>query len=82
MRYEFEKYAPAQKGRFNGLPGLTGLWQVSGKNNTSFSEMIRLDLQYLEHMSPWLDLKIMAKTIPALVGQVIETRIKKRTKKK
>jgi len=78
VRYEYENYSPAQKGRFYCLPGLTGLWQVSGKNNTSFSEMIRLDLQYLEHMSPWLDLRIMAKTIPALIRQVIETRVSKK----
>ncbi len=72
--YEYENYLPEQKRRFETLPGLTGLWQVSGKNKTTFSEMIALDVQYAENKSPWLDVKIIARTIPALVSQVRETR--------
>jgi lipopolysaccharide/colanic/teichoic acid biosynthesis glycosyltransferase len=72
--YEYEHYLPSQKRRFETLPGLTGLWQVSGKNKTTFSEMIALDVHYAENKSPWLDLKIMFKTLPALVSQVREAR--------
>ena len=74
LPYEYENYGPAQKRRFNTLPGLTGLWQVSGKNKTTFSEMIALDVRYAQEKSAWLDLKIMFKTIPALVSQVLDTR--------
>lgn len=48
-------------------PGLTGLWQVSGRSNLTFEEMVRLDLYYAEHWSPWLDVKIMLRTIPAIL---------------
>jgi exopolysaccharide production protein ExoY len=72
--YEFEDYAPWHKRRCEGLPGLTGLWQVEGKNHTTFDEMVRLDVLYLSRQSPWLDLRIMCKTLPALVSQFRETR--------
>ncbi|HTS18590.1 MAG TPA: sugar transferase [Verrucomicrobiae bacterium] len=71
---EYEKHLPGQKERFNTLPGLTGLWQVSGKNTTTFNEMIRLDLQYNQEKSFWLDMKIMIRTIPALIVQVRQMR--------
>lgn len=77
LPYEYDSYVPAQKRRFNSLPGLTGLWQVSGKNKTTFSEMIALDIQYSETKSLWLDLKIMLRTLPALLGQVQEVRARK-----
>jgi lipopolysaccharide/colanic/teichoic acid biosynthesis glycosyltransferase len=76
--YEYENYLPEQKRRFNTLPGLTGLWQVSGKNKTTFSEMIALDIRYAETKSLPLDVKIMARTLPALITQVKETRAKRR----
>jgi lipopolysaccharide/colanic/teichoic acid biosynthesis glycosyltransferase len=66
MRYEFERYKAWQRERFNAVPGLTGLWQVSGKNRTTFEEMIRLDVEYCRNQSVWLDCKIMLRTIPAL----------------
>ena len=71
---EFAKYEPWQRERVNGLPGLTGLWQVSGKNNTTFNEMIRMDLSYLNNMSILLDLKIMFKTGGAIARQLLESR--------
>jgi lipopolysaccharide/colanic/teichoic acid biosynthesis glycosyltransferase len=74
VRYEYEKLMPWQKERFNCLPGLTGLWQVSGKNNTTFDEMMRLDIYYVRHCNVGFDLYIIAKTIPALMVQMIETR--------
>jgi lipopolysaccharide/colanic/teichoic acid biosynthesis glycosyltransferase len=55
------------------MPGLTGLWQVSGKNRTTFDEMIRLDIQYAENLSLPLDLKIIALTVPALLLQLRDT---------
>jgi lipopolysaccharide/colanic/teichoic acid biosynthesis glycosyltransferase len=71
---EFERYQPPQQKRVNTPPGLTGYWQVNGKNKTTFSEMIAMDIYYAEHMSPWLDLLIILKTIPALIAQTIESR--------
>jgi len=71
---EFANYEPWQRERVNGLPGLTGLWQVSGKNKTTFNEMIRMDLAYLNSMSLFLDLKIMLKTAAAIAQEVIESR--------
>ena len=70
--YEYEEYRPWQKERIKGLPGLTGLWQVSGKNKTTFDEMIHLDISYLRSKSIGLDLGIMLKTAPALLQQVKE----------
>jgi lipopolysaccharide/colanic/teichoic acid biosynthesis glycosyltransferase len=71
---EFERYADSQTGRFNVAPGLTGYWQVSGKNKTTFQQMIELDCYYAEHLSLPLDLAILAATIPAMVLQCVESR--------
>ena len=70
LSYECEEYQPSQRERFNTLPGLTGLWQVSGKNHTSFAEMMRLDISYTRHKTLWLDLAIILKTVPAILGHV------------
>ena len=67
---EYDRYLPWQRERFRTLPGLTGLWQVSGKNRTTFNEMIDFDIQYVRTQSPWLDLKIMLKTIPVVMVEV------------
>jgi lipopolysaccharide/colanic/teichoic acid biosynthesis glycosyltransferase len=77
--YEYEKYTTWQKERFASLPGLTGLWQVSGKNKTTFNEMISFDIKYAKTKSLWLDLKIMLLTLPALLQQVYETRTSRKT---
>jgi lipopolysaccharide/colanic/teichoic acid biosynthesis glycosyltransferase len=74
LPYEYERYLPWQRERFAALPGLTGLWQVSGKNRTTFVEMIQLDIKYARAKSFWFDLKIMVRTIPALISQIWETR--------
>jgi lipopolysaccharide/colanic/teichoic acid biosynthesis glycosyltransferase len=79
VAYEYEKYQPWQRERFNTAPGLTGLWQVSGKNNTTFTEMIQLDIRYAHDKTLWLDLKIIFKTIPALLVQMWESRMKKKS---
>jgi lipopolysaccharide/colanic/teichoic acid biosynthesis glycosyltransferase len=76
--YEYEAYQPWQRRRFDAVPGLTGLWQVSGKNRTTFNEMIRLDIAYSERMSLWLDLQIILRTLPALWQQCLDSRAHKR----
>jgi lipopolysaccharide/colanic/teichoic acid biosynthesis glycosyltransferase len=74
LAYEAARYLPWQLERFNALPGLTGLWQVNGKNRTTFTRMIQLDIEYTRTKSLGLDLKIMLKTIPALAVQVWDNR--------
>jgi lipopolysaccharide/colanic/teichoic acid biosynthesis glycosyltransferase len=74
IAYEFEEYTPDQRRRCDAVPGLTGLWQVSGKNRLSFDEMIRLDIKYAETLSLGLDLAIILRTIPALITQIMDTR--------
>ena len=74
LPYEFEQYRPWQKERFETVPGLTGLWQVSGKNKTTFVEMVQLDIIYAKHKTLWWDFKIIAMTIPVLLFQMLETR--------
>jgi lipopolysaccharide/colanic/teichoic acid biosynthesis glycosyltransferase len=71
---EFEAYEPWQRGRVQALPGLTGYWQVNGKNKTTFTEMIQMDLFYAGAMSLKLDLAILFRTFPALLEQFLETR--------
>jgi lipopolysaccharide/colanic/teichoic acid biosynthesis glycosyltransferase len=78
LPYEYENYLPWQKGRFKTVPGLTGLWQVSGKNRTTFARMIELDIQYAKTKTLWLDLKIILKTIPALIVQIQDIRKRKK----
>lgn len=60
---EWDDYPPQQRRRFEATPGMTGLWQVSGKNKLSFSEMVDLDLQYIQNRSPGFDLWILFKTL-------------------
>jgi lipopolysaccharide/colanic/teichoic acid biosynthesis glycosyltransferase len=69
---EFEKYDGWQRARVNAYPGLTGYWQVNGKNGTTFRQMIEMDLFYAEKSSIGLDLWIIIKTPAALLGQVLE----------
>lgn len=74
LPYEYEKYLPRHRERCRTLPGLTGLWQTSGKNRTTFEEMIDLDIHYARHKSLFMDLKIIAMTIPALLAQARDVR--------
>jgi exopolysaccharide biosynthesis polyprenyl glycosylphosphotransferase len=55
--------------RYGVLPGMTGLWQISGRSGLSFDELVRLDFTYIENWSIWLDISIIAKTIPAVVSR-------------
>jgi len=65
--YEVESYALWHRRRLDMKPGVTGLWQVSGRNRLSFDEMVRLDLYYIENWSLWLDLKIILRTLPVML---------------
>jgi exopolysaccharide biosynthesis polyprenyl glycosylphosphotransferase len=55
--------------RYRVLPGMTGLWQVSGRIELSFDDLVRLDFYYLENWSIWLDISILAKTLPAVLAR-------------
>jgi lipopolysaccharide/colanic/teichoic acid biosynthesis glycosyltransferase len=74
LPHEFKRYKAWQQQRVSAPPGLTGYWQVNGKNKTTFNEMIAMDIFYARNMSVWLDLTIMLKTIPALIEQILESR--------
>ncbi len=60
-------YGPWHRKRLNVAPGITGLWQVSGRSDLSFDDMVKLDLFYIESWSLWLDIKIIIKTLPVVV---------------
>ena len=70
LTYEVEEFLKWQHRRFDVLPGMTGLWQVSGKNRLTFSKMMRLDIQYSRQKSLWLDLIILLKTPLAIISQI------------
>jgi exopolysaccharide production protein ExoY len=76
--YEFEMFQPRHRRRCETLPGLTGLWQVKGKNRTTFEKMMELDLIYVETKSLFLDVKIIAATLPAILLQVWDVQIERR----
>lgn len=67
--YEVNLYDAWHRRRFlHAKPGITGLWQVTGRSRTTFDEMVRLDLRYAETSSLWLDLKILLQTPSAVIG--------------
>jgi exopolysaccharide biosynthesis polyprenyl glycosylphosphotransferase len=72
--YEVECYQTWHRKRLDVKPGLTGLWQVSGRYHLSFDQMVQLDIYYIENWSLWLDLKIILKTLPALFMREREER--------
>ncbi len=59
-------YLDWQQRRFDVVPGITGLWQISDKERTTFSEMLEMDIDYIGRRSPWLDVSILLRTIPAI----------------
>ncbi len=75
--YEAAEYSRWHTQRFDVMPGLTGLWQVSGKNKLSFAAMVRLDNTYARTMSFWLDVKILLLTFPALFVMAVEAAVGK-----
>lgn len=68
---EYAYFSPRQRERFNALPGLTGIWQVKGKNQATFREMNLMDIHYVRHASLQLDLQLMMKTPAALLDQML-----------
>ena len=64
---EVIQYEPWQRRRLSVKPGLTGLWQVSGRNHVDFDQWMALDLEYIDNWSLWLDIKIILRTVPAVL---------------
>ena len=70
--YEVERYSSWHYERFECLPGMTGIWQISGKNRLTFKEMVRLDIQYSRELSIWLDFKILMKTPFMIIADLFD----------
>jgi lipopolysaccharide/colanic/teichoic acid biosynthesis glycosyltransferase len=68
IEYEVEHYPPHWFARFAVKPGLTGLWQVSGRSELTLEEMIALDIEYARRRTLWLNIKILARTIPVVLN--------------
>jgi lipopolysaccharide/colanic/teichoic acid biosynthesis glycosyltransferase len=67
LEYEVEKYPPSWFARFTVRPGMTGLWQVSGRSKLTYEQMIKLDIEYARNRSLWLNVWILARTIPTVL---------------
>jgi exopolysaccharide production protein ExoY len=65
---EIDKYGKFLKRRLAFKPGMTGLWQISGRQRLGYDERIRLDVEYMDNWSLWLDCVILLKTIPAVLS--------------
>jgi lipopolysaccharide/colanic/teichoic acid biosynthesis glycosyltransferase len=65
---DFERLEAWHRKRYLVLPGVTGLWQISGRSNLGFDDLVRLDFFYLENWSIWLDISILVKTVPAVLS--------------
>src|SRR5437667_2808762 len=66
LPYEAELYTVQDWLRLSGKPGLTGAWQVYGRSKVSFQEMVEMDIAYLQHQSLWVDIKLIALTVPVM----------------
>jgi exopolysaccharide production protein ExoY len=64
---EIAKYGPASAAILRVRPGVTGLWQVSGRSDLDYAERVRLDMDYITNWSLWLDLRILSATLPAVL---------------
>lgn len=67
LKYEVDEYEDWHYKRLNIRPGITGLWQVSGRSRLSYEQMIQLDIAYIENWSLWTDIKILLRTVPVLL---------------
>jgi exopolysaccharide biosynthesis polyprenyl glycosylphosphotransferase len=65
---DYERLEPWHRRRYHVLPGVTGLWQVAGRSDLPFDDLVRLDFYYLENWSIWLDIAILFKTLPAVIA--------------
>jgi lipopolysaccharide/colanic/teichoic acid biosynthesis glycosyltransferase len=68
LTWEAEMFDPVHRQRFEVAPGLTGLWQVSGRNWLTMRQGLDLDVEYVQRCSFWLDLQILARTVPAVLS--------------
>ena len=68
IAYEIENYQPWHMERLKAVPGLTGLWQVSGRSSVSFEEMVLLDLHYIANWSLGLDMLLLCRTVPVVIS--------------
>jgi lipopolysaccharide/colanic/teichoic acid biosynthesis glycosyltransferase len=66
---DFERLEDWHRKRYLVLPGMTGLWQISGRSHLSFDDLVRLDFYYLENWSIWLDISILVRTLPAVLAR-------------
>ena len=66
--YELEHYTTAHYERLASLPGITGVWQIHGRCQVRFEDMMRMDIDYVRRRSFWLDLKILLMTVPAVIS--------------
>ena len=67
VREELDYYASSARHYLSARPGLSGLWQISGRSNTTYLERVQLDRFYVMNWNPWMDLRIIFMTIPAVV---------------
>ena len=65
---DFQLLEPWHRKRYLVLPGMTGLWQIAGRSDLSFDDLVRLDFYYLENWSIWLDISILLRTLPAVIA--------------
>ena len=65
---DYELLEQWHRKRYLVLPGMTGLWQIAGRSDLSFDDLVRLDFYYLENWSIWLDISILLRTIPAVIA--------------
>lgn len=82
IRYEYERFKNIKtwyNDRFKTLPGITGLWQVCGKNKTTFDEMMKLDSYYANNLNFISDIGILANTMSVIINQVLESKTPKPT---
>ena len=68
LHYEVDAYTPWHRQRLQAQPGVSGLWQVGGRSRVTFDEMVFQDLFYATNQSPWLDLAICLRTVPAIIN--------------
>jgi exopolysaccharide biosynthesis polyprenyl glycosylphosphotransferase len=66
---DYRRLEPWHRRRYLVLPGMTGLWQVAGRSNLGFDDLVRLDFYYVENWSVWLDVSILVRTIPAVLAR-------------
>ena len=67
LKSEIDEFQEWQRRKLSVKPGITCLWQISGRSETTFEEWMRLDLEYIDHWSLWLDITILLKTVPAVI---------------